>query len=228
MGSYDESGQLQEKYQRIISAKFRHIVGTKFHHKVSSSHNMLHDDARNQSFKLSHLQIVCQIFSTSSHHCFHFCSCYFKKLFALFVFLSSLDHLHIWFLGHCVLIFTSSSSHLFLFVFFSSSYLSSHLVYWFLGAHLYIVIFNFYINSLQQQVSINTMDITDEPTASFLVLLILLLQSLRFHVELPPSFSIFLPNVVVITDIEEIVIMSICLRHKITYRLGLLPTKLGH
>lgn len=150
-------------------------------------------------------------------------------MFALFVFLSSLDHLHIWFLGHCVLIFTSSSLHLFLFVFFSSSYLSSHLVCWLLGAHLYIVIFNLCINSLQQQeVSINTMDITNEPAASFLVLLILLLQSLCFHVELRLSFSIFLLNVVVITNIEEIVIMSICLCHKITCRLGLLPTKLGH
>jgi hypothetical protein len=65
------------------------------------------------------------------------------------------------------------------------------------------------------------MDITNEPIVGFLILLILLLQSLRFHVELPPSFSTFLLNVVVITNIEEIVIMLICLRHKITCNLGI-------
>lgn len=56
--------------------KVRHIVGAKFCHKVSSSRNMLHDDVKNQSLKLFHLQIIYAIFSTSSHHCFHFSTCY--------------------------------------------------------------------------------------------------------------------------------------------------------
>lgn len=37
-----------------------------------------------------------------------------------------------------------------------------------------------------------------------------------------------LPNVVIATDIKETIIMSICLLHKITHNLGLLPTKLDH
>jgi len=71
------------------------------------------------------------------------------------------------------------------------------------------------------------MDVTNELIVGFIVLLILLLQNLRFHVELP-LFSRFLPNVVVITNIEEIIIMLICLHHMITCSLGLLPTELGH
>ncbi len=70
------------------------------------------------------------------------------------------------------------------------------------------------------------MDIDDEPLTGFHVLLILLLQSLCFHIEMPPSFLGFMLSVVVVTDIEDIVVMLIYLRHKITC--NSLPTKLGH
>jgi hypothetical protein len=71
------------------------------------------------------------------------------------------------------------------------------------------------------------MDMDNENVVGFLVLLILLLQGFRFQIEMPPFLG-FLPNVVIATDIEEIIIMSICLLHKITHKLGLLPTKLDH
>jgi hypothetical protein len=70
------------------------------------------------------------------------------------------------------------------------------------------------------------MDINNEPIITRLFLLITLLQSLCFHIEMPP-FSGFMLNVVII-DIKEIVVMLVYLHHKITYNLGLLPTKLGH
>jgi hypothetical protein len=69
------------------------------------------------------------------------------------------------------------------------------------------------------------MDIDDEPIIGFHVLLILLLQSLCFHIEMLPFLG-FMLSVIVVIDIEEIVVMSIYLCHKITY--NLLPTKLGH
>jgi len=72
------------------------------------------------------------------------------------------------------------------------------------------------------------MDTDNEPIVGFLVFLILLLQSLCFHIELPLSFSSFLLNVIIATNIKKIVIMSICLCPKITCSLGLLPTKHGH
>ncbi len=71
------------------------------------------------------------------------------------------------------------------------------------------------------------MDIDDEPIIRFIVLLIMLLQSLCFHIELPP-FPGFMLSVVIVTNIEEIVVMLVYLHHKITCNLGLLPTKLGH
>jgi len=66
----------------------------------------------------------------------------------------------------------------------------------------------------------------DNEHVGFLVLLILLLQGFCFHIEMF-LFLGFLPSVVAI-DIEEIVIISICLLHKITYSLGLLPTNIDH
>jgi hypothetical protein len=72
------------------------------------------------------------------------------------------------------------------------------------------------------------MDTNNELIVGFLVLLILLLQSLCFHIELPPYFSSFLLNIVVATNIKEIVIMSVCLCPRITCNLGLLPTELSH
>jgi hypothetical protein len=71
------------------------------------------------------------------------------------------------------------------------------------------------------------MDMDNEYVVDFFVLLILLLQGFRFHIEMP-HFLGFLPSDVVATNIEEIIIMSICLFHNITYNLGLLPIKLDH
>ncbi len=70
------------------------------------------------------------------------------------------------------------------------------------------------------------MDIDDEPITIFCVLLILLLQSLCFHIEMLPSFLGFILSVVVVINIEEIVVMLIYMCHKITC--NLLPIELGH
>jgi hypothetical protein len=72
------------------------------------------------------------------------------------------------------------------------------------------------------------MDTDKKLIVGFLVLLILLLQSLCFHIELPPSFSSFLLNVVVATNIKKFVIMLVHLCPRITCNLGLLPIQLGH
>ncbi len=71
------------------------------------------------------------------------------------------------------------------------------------------------------------MDIDNELIIGFLVLLIMLLQSLCFHIEMI-IFLGFMLNVVVVTNIKEIVVMLVYLHHKITCNLGLLPIKLGH
>jgi hypothetical protein len=64
--------------------------------------------------------------------------------------------------------------------------MSMHLACWPLHNHLHIIVFNFCINFLQQQqASTNAMDIDNEPIASHFVMLILLLQSLHFHIALP-------------------------------------------
>jgi hypothetical protein len=74
---------------------------------------------------------------------------------------------------------------------------------------------------------VNAMGTDNEHIVGFFVLLILLLQSLCFNIELP-HFSSFLLNVIVATNIKEIIIMSIYLCPKITCSLGLLPTELAH
>jgi hypothetical protein len=53
------------------------------------------------------------------------------------------------------------------------------------------------------------MDINDELIARFIVLLILFMQSLHFHIKMPPSFLGFMVSVVAI-DIEEIINMLVC------------------
>ncbi len=117
-------------------------VSTNCGRKVSSQSFIImqhvHDDARNQRVKLYHLQIVCAIFFCIFTSSFSFLQLFYMQLFALFVFISSLDHLHIWFGGHCMFIFTSLSSHLLLFVLSFVFRLSTHLVYWLLCAHLHI------------------------------------------------------------------------------------------
>ncbi len=59
------------------------------------------------------------------------------------------------------------------------------------------------------------MDIDNELLIGFLVLLIMLLQGLCFHIEMP-IFSGFMLNIVVVIDIEEIVVMLVYMHHKIT------------
>jgi len=71
------------------------------------------------------------------------------------------------------------------------------------------------------------MDIDDELIIGFILLLIMLLQSLCFHIEMPPFLG-FMLSVVIVTDIKEIVVMLLYLHHKITCNLGLLPIELGH
>ncbi len=71
------------------------------------------------------------------------------------------------------------------------------------------------------------MDIDDEPITKFLVLLIMLLQSLCFHIERTPFLG-FMLSLIVVIDIEEIIVMLVYLHHKITCNLGLLPIELGH
>jgi hypothetical protein len=70
------------------------------------------------------------------------------------------------------------------------------------------------------------MDMDNEHVVGFLVLLILLLQGFCFHIEMPHLLG-FLPSAIVATNIKEIIIMSTCLFHNITYNLGL-PRELDH
>ncbi len=56
------------------------------------------------------------------------------------------------------------------------------------------------------------MDIDDELIVGFLVLLILFMQSLHFHIKMPPFLGFMLS--VVTTDTEEIINMLVCLCHK--------------
>jgi hypothetical protein len=103
-----------------VTMNHRHKVaqssGANFHHHEKCI--TLRDDARNKNLKFHHFALSVDfvmfvfVICSFSHHCLHVCNCstFSCLLYLLFIYLHIVI-LHIWFVGHCSLIFTLSSSY---------------------------------------------------------------------------------------------------------------------